>query len=370
MVYVEYLIKILIYFVFAALCYQFARKSRRISEDGGGGKITLCKAFLLCSLMGGYAVICGQKPYYSDRENYAFRFASDGWANWVKEDSIGLYLFEKVLHVFTYHPDVLFFAVAFTVLALTIWAYNLYGEREPYGMLLLTMSLYCLYSTFLLKQMFAVAIGNLAVVLFCQKKYVRTCLFVCLACCFHESSFILIPLLLGMRFSNYKSVRLLEYMALIVGIFFFTPLSRVVCAWLIQVFPAFETQISTYLDASGSITGSGLHLATVFKGIPVFAISIYGVLYRKRLKCMIENYHMWMIMSIFCSMTYMLSAYMYWMWRFGCFCYFFVFMYAAQMIKAKACLHYRYLFKWIVSGTLGLLLLKELVQFYFLYGGI
>ena len=75
-------------------------------------KISVISAVFLSLFMGCYSFVCTAHPYVMDKRVYSLKFSSDIYLGQVKEDSIGLWGLENLIHKVTYNPDVLFFIIA------------------------------------------------------------------------------------------------------------------------------------------------------------------------------------------------------------------------------------------------------------------
>lgn len=379
MTYIVYILKILYYFAFVFLMYWLAKNAcnqRRIVFSAGGialgqkdneKRMLLRSVLFLCILVGVYGIICGQVPYLSDRGNYARRFADDIYLMNVKSNSVGLYWVEVVLHLFTHDPKWLFFAIPFLCLLLTLIAYNSFPDIVPEALLFTGLSSYCTESFYLLKQAPAVAFVALAFAFYFKDKKLGSILFIVIAICFHESAWIVILIFAAIYGFNSKFVKVVCYLCLFASMFFFPQVSRMI-ANLVNLIPGMNMQLSGYLDETGAIQKS-MNYLTAFKGVPYYFVSVIAFVKRPVLKSRIGNYDIYLFLSCFVSVTVFLSSIMYWMWRFGAYCYFPVFVFASLIYREMDSMREKQQFKYFFGFLLGFFTLRSLCQYYFLYGG-
>ena len=380
MTYIIYILKILYYFAFVFLLYGLAKNAsyqRRIIFSAGGlalgqkdneHRMLLRSVLFLCVLVGIYGIICGTVPYSADRGNYALRFANDGYLMNVKSNSVGLYWIEVVLHLFTYDPRWLFFTIPFLSLLLTLIAYNKIPETTPESLLFLGLSSYYVFSFYAFKQAPAVAFVALAFAFFFKGKKLSSALFLAVAICFHESSWIMLPVFIAMVGFKSKAIRGLTYSCLLASVLFFPQVSRYVTN-IVSSVSGMDAQISGYLDETGAIR-EHLNYLTAVKGVPYYFISVVALIKRPVLKGRIDNYDKYLLLSCFTSVTVLLSTFMYWMWRFGTYCYFPVFVFASLIYREMDSFREKQQFKYCLGFLLGFFTLRSLCQYYFIYGGI
>lgn len=371
-----YILKIIYYFVFIFVTYFVIIKRKNDIEKEGLSieqkdkkrRIGIIAIIFLCLVIGYYGIICGPNPPKLDRYNYAYRFERESQAEIVKQNSIGLYYIESFLHLFTYNADILFFAMAFIYYFLTFKAYNSYEKAEPLAILLLLLSSYGLFGFYMLKQCMAIVLIAISFAFFFKNKKLYCIIYVILALLFHESAWIVVPLYATLFGSKSKWVRILLYGVLIISLVFFNQIS----ANLIKVFsfiPQVEGQVSDYLNEEGGIEATN-NILTILKGLPYYIITYVGFIKRKKLVDKIDNYDKFLMLSTFCSIATMMSYYMYWMWRFAAYTYFPVFIFASLIHANLEIKKEKDSFALILCGVFFALMLKLLIQYYYIYGGI
>lgn len=374
----QYSLKILAYIVFIIITYvitnySYRRSNRSITLQSHNSsyinfrnnkqRIGWLAIIFLSALIGLYSNIYSKYPYTSDRGNYAIRFVNQWDDPWTP----GLNLLADFLHIFTNEPKVLFFTVSFLCLFVTLIAYRIFDEAEPQALLLMSMSTYCIYSFYLLKQGPSIAFAAISLAALFKKKWLLSIALLIIAITFHEAALILIPLYIVLLGAKKRLMRIFEYIVLILSVIFFSVASSVATEFIRQWLPNLTEQVSGYVDEGGNIVQS-FNFLTILKGFPYYVITFYGLWKRPLLKDKIKNYDRFLVLSTFASAVIIMSAYMYWIWRFAAYCYFPMFIFASLILRESAGKE-RQIFYLLVGGTLFLFTIRYLFQMFFLYGG-
>jgi transmembrane protein EpsG len=296
-------------------------------------------------------------------KNYAIRFAD----NWDSPWTLGLNLLSEFLQIFSNDPRILFFSVSFLTLILTFFAYNEFKEAHPKALVLMAISTYIFYSFYLLKQAPAIAFAAISIAKLFKKNFKLSVIFLVISLMFHESAIILIPLYIVLLGSKKKWIRVSQFALLFLSVFFFKEVSDFFLSIVYQFLPNIGAEFDSFLDDAGQIE-TNVNITTIFKGFPFYLITLYAYIRRPMLKQKISNYDQFLILSIFSSFMIILSAYMYWFWRFGSYVYFPIFIFASLIIKEDSSMN-RFLFSILLHGSLFLLAYYYLYQIYFWYGG-
>lgn len=369
-----YILKIIYYLFFVYLMYEIGKKYYKKIEENKESKIkkrikiSIIAILLLCSIYGIYSIICGQTPEAGDRYNFAFRFENKGYSSFVKNESIGLFWLENILHFFTWDSRALFFICAFLHLFLTLIAYKISDKAEPLVLLAMGMSSYLVLGFYMFKQSIAISLIAIAFALLEKNKKFTALIATFFAICFHESAWIVIPLYFAMFCSKNKIIRSLEYLILVICLLFFNNLNQIIIGVVTKIIPGMSGQLDHYLNENGQIIRN-FNFMTILKGIPFYFITVFGFVKRKNLKEKIDNYDKYMICSFFTSIATIASMFMYWMYRFALYCYFPVFIFAS-LIHKELKENERIIFSFCFYIISFLLTLRLLFQYYFLYGGI
>ena len=212
--------------------------------------------------------------------------------------------------------------------------------------------------------------GLVAIAFACLFKNQRkTCIVLtALAITFHESAWIVIPIYFALIFSKSKTSRFLSYSILLICVIFFRQISTILVN-LFSFIPGISDQIVSYIDEKGGIVAEENYF-TILKGLPYYFITIFAFVKRNVLKDKIKNYDKFLMISFFCSIATLLSFYMYWMWRFAAYCYFPVVVFASIIYSRLTKSKEKMMFASFIVLTLGALMVKLLIQYYYIYGGI
>lgn len=362
---VIYILKIIYYFSFVFFTYMVSKKYYKTND-----KLPIIVILFLCMFFGVYSIICGKYPYASDRLNFAFRFESDIYTEFVKNESYGLYILESVLHFFTYEPKVLFFTVAFFYMFIILFAYKKCKLMQPYSLLFLLITTYPIYGLYMLKQALAMAFVTLAFSYY-QEKKIKSLICLIIAILFHEVAWIMIPLFIMMKLYSRNIIsKKIIYLILIIIVLFFSQLNSYLVAVTIKILPSLGYQLKAYLNSSDSSIISGNNLMTIFKGIPFYSIFLYGLLNKNKFLDDRKRYDIYMFWTFILSITIILSKYMYWMYRFGLLLYFPVSIFAFEIYKKLSKKNDRCIYLLLTYGISLYLSIRLWFQYYFLYGGL
>ncbi len=359
-----YILKTILYYVIIAITFivtsQYNKKNKKTS-------FTII--ILLTLMISSYSFISTAHPYVMDKRVYATKFSHDIYLPQVKSESTGLYMLEANMHRVTYNPDILFFVVAFIYTFLTLLAYKKSKRAKPFSLLLLLLSEYLFFGFYQLKQCMAIALVTLGMVEHENGKKLIAYLLIALAIIFHEAALITIPLLIMLRGSNKKNIRIMEYIGFILIVLFFYPITSFFIKLIIKLVPFLAYQLTIYINESGNFI-TKLNFLTALKGLPFYVITIVGLVKRKEWKDKIPNYDKYLTITSFISLTIILSIYMYWFFRFGTFYYLFAFILAQELFEQIKEPKQKLLYLILTAGVLLGLGIKLWLQYYFIYGGI
>ncbi len=327
-------------------------------------KISIVTLLLISTLFGLYSLASSHIPYISDRGVYASAFSENGGDYF----TIGLNQLHKFLILFSNDPKILFFTVTFLCTFLVLLAHRMNDDAKPNTLLYLVLSEIFIYSFYLLKQAPAMALAAIATTMLLQEKKLLSLLFLVLAILFHKSALIIIPVYLMILCADIPWVRRSSYILMILVIFLFKPFTKVAIGVLENLVSGNLARLSFYFGDTGLINDP-VNILTTIKGFPFYLITIYGFKRRKEYINRIPHYDKYMIMSFFVSITVLLSAYMYWMWRFGTFFYFPIFVFASQLASVNKDDKQDRLFSLLLMVSLGFFTLRYLWRIFYIYGG-
>lgn len=310
--------------------------------------------FILSSLVGWYSGWIF--PLTSDRGNYAFRFTR----NYYVDGTYGLRWISMFLRKYTDNPQILFFTVSFLCVFITLIAVNKYEYKSKLLIGLLIASMLFPSTFYLLKQAPAVAFSTLAIPMFFRKKMVTCMVLTFTAILFHETAVILLPLYIVMLGSKKRWIRIIEYISLLVFLIFFRQIA-------IHVLPT--VNLVDYIGSQTSgfeesiLASQGIsNLQTTIKGIPIYIITVYAIFKRKHLKTHIKDYDKFLLLCCVGSICVLLSAYIYWMFRFAMYCYLSIYVFASLIQKEIKTAIERRLFLLSICGPLIYFTLRFMLQ--------
>lgn len=360
------IVKIAYYVLFVFSLFFYARYKYKKDKTKKFGMVAL---IVFSVLFGFYGIICGPPDEYTgDRHNYSIRFEDPGYGELVKDNSLGLYAVESVLHIFTNNSGVLFFTISVLYFYVNIICYKKLKDATPLCLLLFFLTNLGLYGFLALKQAPSLAFINLALAYYFQKRRTPALISLTIAILFHEAAWIVVPCFILARLCKGSQIRqLLVYISMVAVIVLFPQISSLFVK-AFSFIPGMDSQIGNYVSDSGSVLVD-LNIFTIIKSLPFYLITIAGLLLRKDLKSRIDNYDFLLALSVFCSILSVLSMYLYWMYRFAMYCYLPCFVLASQLASHMKEKNAK-LFKIFIVGVLFVLLIKLLMQYYFIYGGI
>ena len=338
-------IEILIYTVTWVICYfiiqqNYARRLRFLTNSGQNDNIEFAKnkisyasmvaVTLLWVLFNAY--ITSTHPITGgDRMNYLVNFAGQR-----ETPSLGLSWMIAAVKAFGGNMNVLFYLTTFICIFMTMLAYKYSVDATPKSMLLLFLTQYGYITLTALKQSYTNAFATLALTILIQKhtkKENYICLFlILLSCVFHPTGYILMPLYFVLVANRSKRGITLYAIAIIVIAFFFQPLMLVLARILSPIVPSLGTKIYQYFNEAASESGESLSMSFI-KGLPIYLISILGLIKRKHLVNIIDAYDKYLIICLTGSFLYLMSIYNDWMYRFIYLFYFPIFVFYSLIIK-------------------------------------
>ncbi len=363
-------ISVLFYALIILVLYQFAINSRRPSFPISGYKqrsnfkqIYIVLGAALCMLYDLYITLTSVSMG-GDRTNYLYDFL--GYRRILTP---GLQLLVDVFRLFSDNFTVFLLLVCFICIALTLYAYRIYKHATPIAIFLLLSTQY-LFSTFVnLKQCFANAFAALFfAVLFemrGRKRDIWCIVLMVLACLFHQTAIILLPIYLVCRGKNRKPINLILLLSF-VALLFLDKLAVLAASILSPIVPSISAKIMEYF---GSLSGAGGDAITLLKGFPYYIILAVGIRKRKKLMGKIENYDNYLLICLIMVLTQLAGLWSYWLPRLQYFLYLPVFVLFGQMLALEGSRKTRFCLRVAVCGSILFFSFRDLILIYTLYGG-
>ena len=293
-------------------------------------------------------------------------------------DSLGLnWLFEQ-LRPISLSASFLWFSTAFLFVFITFVAFKYFKQASPYSLLFILCSIYFFFGFAGMKQSFANAFGCFSFMLYFNMPYLKerrkkwlSVFFIILsiiaAILFHEVAMLLIVLYIAFLGWNNKWFRNLGWIFMVIAIVAFPYLSKILFADLAALSESLEEQTAGYANQENGSVGNYM---TVFKGLPYYIITYVGFMKRKQLLTSIVNYDRYLLLAATVSLTTLASYFNYWYFRFGMLMYLPVFVFSVALYENLSRVETPR--KWLKAAYVVTVLLsvKELAQYYFIYGGI
>lgn len=274
------------------------------------------KILLLTIILGIYSASLGTLPGLVDRGRYVFSFSIRYHAYYHSLEAFlssrtepGYLLLNFLVWKLTQDSFWLFFLVTAIYMLLSLYVMEQITTRNTLVIFLMLVSLFYFQSTYLLRQALAVGITGLALLANLKRNYWGYFLLTALACLFHITAIVMIPLFFVIRYSRYRSVYIFFAIAFLVSFWYFGPAYES----FVSSLPYFEQYFSTdalFERGSGSLAG-------VIKGTPYYLLSVMALLNRQRLRRSVSNADFLIISSIVCSMSWLSTYNMYWFFRMG-----------------------------------------------------
>lgn len=225
--------------------YLFLKGQKRKSEKNGTPKITVVQIILISLVITLYAQIGFASQPWGDHVVYTSRFSS---GIDISEESIGLNLIYKLLHLFTYDANVMFFVVILFSSIVLLIGYRKNEKFTPEVFLVLLLSEYFLYGFMAIKQMIANSFAVLFFDEFFKGKKIKSLIYIFLTILFHEVGYILFVIFIALSCSKNKRFRFAFYAFLIFLILFYKEIISTVLTVITSLLPKLAQQLVPYMD--------------------------------------------------------------------------------------------------------------------------
>lgn len=291
------------------------------SAEETPAKMTFLMIVIISTLftLHNYYVTTALSYMSGDRVNYLQNF------DYGRESpSLGLTAIMIVIQLFGGDFNALLYFTTFISLFITLLAYRYSKEATPLSLLLLMLSQYVQMTYDGIKQSYASAFATLMIVILLKERNMMRdiicVLLMTIAIVFHPAGYVLVPIYLFVRFLKKYKPRKILIILLLVSIVF-VPLLRLFSDLFSSIVPMMSEKINEYFGEEYSSNHSAV--MSIFKGVPFYIISYYGIHYRYSLVSKIENYDGFCFIAILCSFMFLMNIYDLWMSRFT---YFFQFV--------------------------------------------
>lgn len=266
-----------------------------------------------------------------DRMNYLVNFTGQR-----ETPSLGLSWMITIVRALGGNMNTLFYITTFICLFITMLAYRYSEDATPKGMVLLFLTQYEYITLTALKQAYTSAIASLVLVLLIQKHTKKTeilcVVLVALACVFHPTGYILVPLCL-ILLMNVRKREIALYAVLIIAFaLFFQPIMLMLGRILSPIIPSLGTKIAQYFSEAAGEAGESLSISFL-KGLPIYLIAILGLIKRRTLVNKVEYYDKYLIVCLTGAFLFFMSIYSVWLYRFIYLFYLPIFIFYGKIIN-------------------------------------
>lgn len=360
-----FLICFLLYFIFTFLCLFIVTKAKNKSKMSKFIAITFIS--LLFVVLNMY---CTKSTIHmgGDRYNYYQAFLG------TKTESIGLEILFNLFRNFTKNINAVFYFTTFVTCFLTLLAYNILKDANKNTLLFVMLTDLIFFSFTALKQTYTCAIAFLiyAIYLDLNSKYKHfiNVFLIFIACLFHTTGFLLIPIYVLFILYENKQLKVKKYLFLIIlMIVFFEPLMLLIANGTKDFLPVLSNKIYSYFGKNSMHIDDGNSIISFVKGFPYYIIAFVGIVKSDYLFNKVKNYDKYLFLSIIGAVLYFCSIFSYWLYRFTVLFYFplgILFSISLKNIKNDK---NRLLYYVLVICSEFILLVRWLYLIYSNYGG-
>ncbi len=282
-------------------------------------KVPWINLTIITLLLSIYSKTLGITGDLVDRVNYAFSFLYRYPASyhslealWGEKTEPGFILLIQLIRRFTRDPDWFFFVTTFLSAGISFYVLYKISNKYVAGIALFMLSLYFFQSTYLIRQSLAVAFANVAVMNLLNDKRMKYFIFTGIACMFHSTAFIMLPVYFVFRYARTKRIYVILVLFFIVLFLASGPLFATLIPGLPYVGQYIVLENFEYALGDGSP-------AAIIKGFPFYLITFLALLNREALRVKMKHADIFILSSLLYSMSWLLTYNMYWLFRIGWF---------------------------------------------------
>jgi len=360
---------ILIYFTIILVVYYpvKVRMTKINNEDSNKAKISIVTIILVSFLFSWFNkyVSFGKEIREGDRYNYLqdFNGRLTGYS--------GFDAFMQLAHQLTDNFYYVLYAITFICCVILLFAYKYSEDSTPGSLFILLCTPYVLNSFVALKQVFACTSASIMFAFISKpisiKRDIICVICVILACLFHASGYLLIPIFLILRFYNNINFEITIISIIAIAIFL-QPVSIFIAGHTSSIFPNLSSKLNEYFMEGSSHDTDGSTVAFI-KGLPYYIATILGLINRRAYRDKDGNYDMYLMILCIGSVTYACSLVSYWLIRLISILYFPVSIAIYKVISLEKKPKYRLLEYIIVVGGLAFFTIRSLALNILNYGG-
>ncbi len=349
--------------------YQYRLVLNNSSDVSFTSKMPIIVALLVALLFTFFNYYATNNSVYigGDRRNYILNFQGVR-----STPSIGLGLVIRLIHYLGGSIESLYYLTTFSCVFITMIAYRVSKVATPYVLYLLCITQYFLTTLTALKQCYASAFSILFIVLVIEYNSLKTDILaiICLiiACLFHPTGYILIPLFLVLRIQAFSRNYKLYFLFLLIAGVFFKPIMMIGSNVLGIFIPSLANKINQYFGSDSTGVSEGLSVSFL-KGIPYYLIVVLGMIKRRDGIKQIANYDQYLICVGTGAFIYFMSMLSPWLGRFMYMFVFVSFVFFIQLLRSEKLFSNRVAYSIIIQVPLIFVTYRFLYLVYSLYGG-
>ena len=349
-------------------CYCTHLNSKR-KDKRYRAKITTVYVILFSLAFAAYNKLLTENSLHDglggDRLNYRQDFygRATGYA--------GYDFYDELIHKFTEDFNLYMYITTFICCIGIFTAYNLHKITNPKNLRIMMCTPIVFFTFTGYKQ----CMSSIFVMLFFSimsyepswKRNILAILSVVLACSFHSTAYLLIPLFFLLQ--KDRKYKFGIVIIVLVAIFFFIePLCRWIANILSPYLPILSRKLLEYFNEDSEHANDGTTIS-VLKGFPYYFLLLIGFLGRKKLHKKIQKYDTYLLLTMIAAMSYAASVISYWFSRMTAVFYLPVSIFALLVIENEDKPKNALLYKIIFVGSLSFFTFRSVFLTFYNFGG-
>ncbi|WP_349763457.1 EpsG family protein [Fusobacterium sp. SYSU M8D902] len=346
--------------------FLIKRDEKKFDEKKSIVKISYPTILLISILFTIFNIYSTQisSKYGSDRLNYIYEF------NYLRDTtSVALNTLIKIIRIMNGDVYTLFYFTTFICVFLFLIGYRISKNMNSKIYILMLTNEWILFTIITLKQAYACAIASLFFIIMLEYKRKQRMILgiicIILATLFHISSIILLPFFILFQKKRLNKNIIVIILFLIIIIILKIETFVFILEKILEIISInYANKIRNYFSDFKKIELS----ATFLKYIPIYYITLLGVLKRKKYLKVFKNYDKYLSISIICSTLLIFSIKIYWFTRFVGIFYvpvFIFYYYINTNFKSRTIQNINNI---IVYGGTLVILLRKIILIFVNYG--
>ena len=284
---------------------------------------------------------------------------------------IGYDFYDELVHKFTEDFNLFMYFTTFICCVTIFIVYNLHRRTTPKNLLVLMLTPIVFFTFTGYKQCMS---SNFVMLFFAvmsyensRKRDVLAIVCIILACLFHSSAYMLIPIYFLIR--KYRTYNLGIFIVALIGIFLFLePICRQIAGSTSSVFPVLSNKLLDYFSEESTHRDDGT-LVTIIKGFPYYYLSIIGITKRKKLSEKIKSYDTYLMLIIIAAFSYAAAGISYWLSRLTALFYLPVSIFAVILFENEEDRRISFYDRFIFIGSLAFFTFRSVFLTFYNWGG-